>query len=84
MIYMVIHEDTHCDDEYHLYHDLNEALNKAISLVAQERERYAARCDDGVYETDAIVCDGKDGWWFSEGSLCGSWYVFVREVRCPA
>lgn len=83
MIYMVIHEDTHADDEYHLYFELNDALDKAISLVSIERDHYAERCDNGIYETDVIVCDGKDGWWFSEGSLCGSWYIFVREVMEP-
>lgn len=77
--FLVVLQDTHADDSYKFFWTLKAAITAARHYVAESMIYYRLEHE----ELDRYDCDGKQGWWFSEGSPCGSFRVTVREISVP-
>lgn len=77
--YLIVHDDTHSDPEYQFRWKLDDAVTLAKNEVAHAAMHYRLSPE----EIDKSECDGRYGFWFSEGSPCGSFRVTVREILVP-
>lgn len=77
MIYLVTMEDTHTDPEYVAFRDLKAALNYAADELVKSMKHYK----HGEQEVDITNCNGREGWWLSASSDCGSYHISVRSIE---